>query len=273
MKIYISADMEGITGVSNWADVTPESREYHRFRKLMTHDVNAAIEGALEGGTSEVLVKDAHHEGRNILIEELHSQAQLIYGLGGPLCMMDGIDETFDAAFLIGYHAKAGTLEATLPHTFYGEEVEYIKLNGSLYGEIGISMLLAGYYEVPVVLVTGDDKACGEAKRMQENLEVAVTKKALDYSSAQCLSPSETSKIIKNAAKKAVERVNSFQPYKISSPFEFEVKFGLTSMASLATLIPAVDRIGPRTITVRAEDLIKGWKTVWAATQLGVQAK
>jgi len=176
MKIFISADMEGETGVTGYNDVSFEKPPYERFRKLLTGDVNAAIEAAFDAGTTEILVKDAHHSMRNILIEELNPKARLISGSEGKkLCMMEGVNRGFDAAFLIAYHAMAGTEGGVLHHST-SWNIHNFWINGVLMDEAGISASLVGYYDVPIALVTGDDKVTEQTKELLGNIETAVVK-------------------------------------------------------------------------------------------------
>lgn len=272
MKVYLSADMEGATGVTGSDDVNPAKPEYQRFRKLLTRDVNAAIEGAIEGGAEKAVVNEAHFRMRNILIEELNPKAEMISGSTKPLCMMEGIDKTFDAAFLLAYHARAGTQAAVLNHTLFGATIVDVRINEDLVGEIAISSILAGYFDVPVVLVTGDDKATREAINLLGDVETAVVKQGIDRYVAKCLTPEESVGRIRESAERALRRVKDFKPYRIETPIKFEVEFVSTAMAAVATLIPCVERKGPRTISLTSQNVLEGFGTFWAALQLSSTA-
>jgi D-amino peptidase len=273
LKVFISADMEGATGVTCWDDVSPGKPAFERFRKLLTRDVNAAIEGAFEAGATEVVVNEAHDGMRNILIEDLNPRARMISGFRGkPLCMMEGIDASFDAAFLIAYHAKAGTTAAVLNHTLT-LSIQNFWINGVIVGESGISATLAGHYDVPVALVTGDDKLVKEARGLLGNIEATEVKQGISRYSASCLNPEESSERIKQAAARALVRIDDLKPYKPATPVRFEVEFTSPDMASLASAFPGVVAEEPRKISCELEDVLKCWNIIWPSILLGMNAE
>jgi len=268
MKVLISADMEGTTGVTCLDDVIPERSGYPRFRKLLTNDVNAAIEGALEAGATEIVISEAHSHSRNILIEELNPKAKMITGfLGRRYDMMEGIDDMFDAVFLVAYHAKAGTDSAVINHTLFLNILNFW-INGVLVGEGGISAAWAGHFNVPVVLVTGDDKVASEMMELLGDVEPSVVKRGLHDYTAECLTPKESYETIKNSAKRALKRLKDFKPYKIKPPVTIDVEFASTSPASLACIYPKVVRKEPRKISFTSGDLIETMNTILASTML-----
>src|SRR5262249_6270566 len=179
MKVFISADMEGTAGVTDWDQVLPQHPAYARFRRLMTEEVNAAILGALEAGAKEIVVNDSHNTMRNLLIEELHPQAQLMSGAPKPHSMMQGIDASFDLVFFTGYHAAAGTQNAILDHSYSSLLVRQIKLGNLVVGEAGLNAGLAGHFKVPVALVTGDATAVAQAKKLLPQAEAVAVKEAV----------------------------------------------------------------------------------------------
>lgn len=267
MKVFISADMEGASGVTGINDTEPGQPAYERFKKLLTRDVNAAIEGALKGGARKIFVNDAHYWGRNLMIEELNPKAELISGSNKPLVMMEGIDKTFDAAFFIAYHAKAGTQAAVMNHTMFWNVLN-IQVNDESVGEFGLSAMVAGHFGVPAVLVTGDDKMAKEALELLGNIETVTVKKGIDFVTARCLSPEESAAKIKKAAERALMHINEFRPYKIKTPIIFEIEFPWTSMAATAALISGVTRKAPRTISFTAQDAVEGDQMLMATLQL-----
>src|SRR5207302_685956 len=159
--------MEGIAGVVHESQTDPtnpaHAAEYGRFRRLMTAEANAAIEGALAAGASKIVVNDSHWFMRNLLAEELHQAAELLSGDPKPRSMVEGIDAGFDAALFIGYHARAGTRHAVLDHT-YADRIHEVRLNGHAVGELGINATLAGVAGVPVALVSGESSLAAEAR-------------------------------------------------------------------------------------------------------------
>jgi D-amino peptidase len=272
MKVYLSVDMEGATGVTGSDDVNPGKPAYERFRKLLTRDVNAAIEGAIKGGADKIVVNESHNGMRNILIEELNPKAEMISGFTKPLCMMEGLDKTFDAVFLIAYHARAGSEGGVLNHTMFGRTIVNIRMNSRLVGEVAIGSMLAGFFGIPIVLVTGDDKVAREAVELLGHVETAIVKEGIDRYVAKCLAPEESASRISKAAERSLRRVREFMPYEVKPPIEFQVEFVSTSMAATATLIPGVKLAEPRTISLSSEDILEGWKRFWAALLLSSTA-
>ena len=200
--------MEGVGGIVHSDQTDSAHPEYQRGRKLMTAEVNAAVEGALKGGATEVLVNDSHGGMRNLLIEELNPEAILLSGATKQFSMMAGIDRTFDAVFFTGYHARAGSSFANLDHTWNGPTiVQGIWLNGVEVGEYGLNAALAGYFGVPVVLMTGDQTACAQAKELLgADLETVVVKEATGRASAKNLHPTKVHALIRDAAARAVAK-------------------------------------------------------------------
>lgn len=268
MKILISADMEGITGVVAWDQVDPDHAEYSRFRRLMTEDVNAAIRGAFAGGASEVVVSDGHHHGRNILIEALDPRARLNSGSPSELSMIEGIQHGVDAVLLVGYHAAAGTLNAILCHTWTGE-VTNLWLNGHPVGEIGLSAAVCGHFDAPVLMIAGDGAACNEAAALLPGIETAVVKTASRRYAAECLPPAQSQALIEAAAKTAVEqfaRGTSPQPLRMDTPVRVRIEFDHPTQADNAEMIPGVHRIDGRTIAFTSPDMPTAFRAFRSAT-------
>ena len=245
MKILIATDMEGITGVTTWDHVTPGHVEYARFRKLMTQDVNAAIRGALEAGADEVIVADGHWNGTNILIEELDPRARLNSGSPSPYSMMQGIDETVDGVFFVGYHARNGSPNAILDHTWSSRTVANVWLNDILTGEYGLNAAVAGHFGVPVIMASGDQTACAQIVDLLGHMETAVVKKATGRFAAECLAPSVTQELVAGTASRAVERLLDSDvpdPFVLDTPVEVTVEFFTSDMADKASKIPFTRR-------------------------------
>jgi D-amino peptidase len=257
MKILIASDMEGITGVVNWDQVTPGHFEYPRFRKLMTQDVNAAIRGAFAGGATEVIVADGHSSGMNILIEELDPGARLNSNLSAPHSMMQGIDESINGVIFIGYHARQGSALAVCDHTWSSKCVSNIWLNGILVGEFGLNGGLAGYYGVPVIMVSGDQTACAQTVELLGEMETAVVKIATSRFSAECLPPQVTEKLIGEAAQRAVQNLRSRispEPFILETPVVVTVDLATSDMADRAGRIPGTIRDGNR-VSIETPDM------------------
>ena len=263
MKVLISVDMEGATGVTGRDDVRKDEKPYQRFRKLLTMDVNAAIEGALEAGATEILVTEGHGMARNILIEELNPKAQILSGLlPRQHDQIEGIDESFDAVFLVGFHSRAGTERGVIDHTGYSYIYNF-RINGVLVGEAGINATIAGHYDVPIAMVSGDDTAAKEAKELLGDVETAIVKIGINRYTARCLTPKESHERIKQAAKRALERIDELKPYKVETPVTIEVEYTSTSAATLAARSGTrVIRTEPRKISYTSEDLLEGLRTI-----------
>lgn len=262
MRVFISADMEGISGVVASPQTEMGDKEYDRARKLMTAEVNAAIEGALAGGASKIVVNDSHGSMRNILIEELNPAATLISGAPKPLSMMQGIDEGFDAAFFVGYHAQSGTAYSVLDHT-YSSIVYQVSLNDRPMGETGLNAALAGYFGVPVVLLTGDKMVVEEGKALLgPTLEVVAVKESYSRVAAKCLPPQVVRDQIKAAAQRALQA--KAVPFTIRPPITLTIDFTSSAHADKAELIPESKRVGGRRIQYTHHDYLTLYK-VWRA--------
>jgi D-amino peptidase len=270
LKIYISVDMEGIWGVVHGDQTSSDSPDYAAARKWMAKDVNAAIQGAISAGATEVVVNDAHGSMRNIDPGDLDPRASLISGTPKPLSMMQGIDPSFAACFLIGYHAKAGTENAILDHTISGSVVRSVKVNGVEMPELGLNALIAGSFGVPVVLVTGDTAVCRQATEVlgREVVTVAV-KEATGRLAAKLLPWSEALGKIEAGAREALANRAAVKPFKMAPPYNFELAYHVSAQADMgAMLLPSVKRIDARTLGFTANDYIEGFRTLRALISL-----
>lgn len=260
MRLYLSVDMEGVAGVVHEDQTNPVdprcAPEYARFRRLMTAEANAAIEGALAGGATQILVNDSHWNMRNLLAEELHPGAALISGGPKPWSMMEGIDLGWDVAACIGYHAKAGTAGAVLDHT-YTSRILDVRLNGRSMGELGINAALAGAFGTPVVLVSGDQALAAEARDLLgEAVRTVVVKQSISRGAAQSLAPAVACDRIRAAMREVVESAAHRTPplLQLDSPVRLEVDFQSTVHADHATMAPGIERSGPRSVAYQHRD-------------------
>jgi D-amino peptidase len=258
MKILIAADMEGITGVVHADHTNPSHAEYGRFRKLMTADVNAAIKGAFDGGANEVIVSDGHWDNRNILIEELDSRARLNSGSPRPFSMVEGIDSGVDGVIFVGYHARVGTANAILDHTWSSGRVDGVWLNGQVVGEIGLNAAVCGHFAAPVIAITGDQSACAEATALLGAVETVIVKRASGRNSAECLSPEVAQDKIRKIVKRAVKRLAAGQapvPFRLEAPITVAVEFIRCEQADAAAILPGAHRAEGKRVEVTAEDM------------------
>jgi D-amino peptidase len=271
MKVLIAVDMEGATGVVGWDQVDPRTTEYVRFRHLLTGDVNAAVEGALAAGANQVLVTDGHWNNSNVLIEELHPKARLNTGSPLPMAMVHGAEGGADAALFVGYHARAGTLNAILDHTWSASRIVNLWLNGRLTGETGLNAAVCGAFGVPVLLVTGDQAVAAEAQEWIHGVQTAVVKTASGRYGAQCLPPAQTGPLIREMAQRAVRRFADGQgphPLVLSCPVTVRLEFSASQMGDLACLVPGVERLDGRKVEFSAPDMPAAYRTFRAVVGL-----
>lgn len=272
MKILIATDMEGITGVTTWDQVTPGHTEYARFRRLMTQDINAAIRGAMDAGADEVLIADGHWNGSNILVEELDSRARLNTGSPSPFSMMQGIDESVDGVMFVGYHARNGTPNAILDHTWSSKTVANVWLNDILTGEYGLNAAVAGHFGVPVIMVSGDQTACAQVVELLGDVEMAVIKQATSRFAAECLTPQASQELICMTAMRAAERLSGGDvpdPFVLDMPIRVTVEFFTSDMADRATRIPFTERDGTR-VSLAAPEMTSAYNGFRAMVMLAI---
>ncbi|GAB1531477.1 MULTISPECIES: M55 family metallopeptidase [Brevibacillus] len=256
MKVFISLDMEGISGLSEWEDVIPGRRHYEAGRRLLTQDVNAAIEGALEAGATQIIVNESHGPMNNIILEELHPQADVIRGFFKPLCMMQGIDSSCDAAFFIGYHGKAGTGDAVLNHTLSGLAIHRLILNGKEVGEAGLNAAIAGAFGVPVVLVTGDSQTAKEVEEDIPGVFTVAVKTGITGLSSQAMHPVRARELIRQQAKEALLHRRTVKPLAQKVENTIEVEFTKSQFATAVSWMPGVELIEGRTVRFHSPDLV-----------------
>jgi D-amino peptidase len=261
LKVYISADMEGICGVVHADQTNPGSAEYAAARKWMAEDVNAAVDGAFRAGASEVVVNDSHGSMRNIDPRDLHPKAVLISGSPKPLSMMQGIENSYDAVLFIGYHAGAGTQDATLDHTISGSVVQSIKVNGVELPELGLNAAIAGAYGVPVVFVSGDVAVCKQAKTiLGSEVVTAPVKDGIGRTAARLVPFDEARRAIRERVSDALRKIDQVKPFKVASPCKFELQFYISAQADMAMYFPGVQRVNARTVAFTSDDYLKGFK-------------
>ncbi len=273
MRVLISADSEGVTGITNTNELMFGRVHYEFMRTMMTDDVNAAVEGAVAGGATEVVVNDSHWTMTNVLIERLDPRADLIKGFHRHLCMVEGVQEA-DAVFFLGYHCRTGDSDGVANETILGREIVEIRMNGRPVGESEINAAVCGQFGVPVVFASGDDLYERELRETLPDVEFGLTKVALDRWTARCLPPERSHANIRNAARRAVERARAgaFRPYRLDGPVELEVVFSSTAEALMASLVPGSVRETPRIVTYSAANAVDAWKGFFAALLLGWSA-
>ena len=268
-KVFISADMEGIWGVVHTNQTSSDSAEYGAARKWMVEDVNAVIDGLFDAGAGEIVVNDSHATMRNIQADALNPKASLISGTPKPLSMMQGIDASYDAVVFAGYHARAGTAPAILDHTISGGTVRAIRVNGQELPEMGLNAAIAGYYKVPVILLTGDTETCAQASALLgAGLVTAAVKEATGRFAARMFPREEARARLRAAAKEALLKKDGIAPFRLAPPFMFDVEWQTSAQAEMPLLLPGVKRTAPRSISFSATDYIEGFKLLRATIAL-----
>lgn len=254
MKLYILTDLEGVCGVVNFEEwASPQGKFHEKARHLLTQEVNAAVEGALEAGATEIVVWDGHGPGA-VNIEDLHPEAKLLHGRNIPRTL--GLDETFSALLFVGQHARSGAPEANMPHT-YSTDILKVTLNGIEIGEFGMRAVLAGHFGVPTVFISGDEAACKEAQELIPEIEAVIVKWAMSESAALCLSPEKARALIREGVRRAVERRDEIPPFKLNPPYELVIQYRSADLADSGQRYWEAQRVDPLTIRVLTEDFLR----------------
>lgn len=257
MKIYISADMEGVVGVVSNEQLGPQGFEYTRFREFMTQEVNAAIEAAVEAGATEIVISDSHGNGQNLLIEKLPKNVLLVRSWPRPLMMMQGIDETFAGAIFIGYHTATTNPEGVRAHTISSARLADVRLKGVSVSEAGLNAAIAGHFNVPVIMVSGDDAVVKETQALLGDVEGAVVKWSSGFHSAKTLMPEASYALIREKVKKAVGRIKDFKPYKLAAPIQLDVRFKNYRPSEMLSYLSIVQRTDAHSIRFMGKDMLE----------------
>ena len=257
LKIYISADMEGVVGVVTQEQLGPTGFDYQRFREIMTQEVNAAIEGALAGGATDIVISDSHGNAQNLLIEKLPRDVLLVRGFPRPLGMMQGIDSTFAGVIFTGYHSSTTSMGGVRAHTISSARLADVKLNDRSVSEAGLNAVIAGHFNVPVIMITGDDVVVKETSELLGDVEGAVVKWATGFHSAKTMMPEASYQLIKEKAMKAVRRIKDFKPYKIASPIRLDVRFKNYRPSEVLSYLSIVERPDAHSIRFTGKDIVE----------------
>jgi D-amino peptidase len=261
VNVFISTDIEGTAGIVDWQQVLGPGPEYELGRELLTNEVNAAIDGAAEAGARHILVNDAHWTMQNMRPGALHHEASYLSGKHKPLYMMEGLDATFDAVFMIAYHGGISAERAILSHTYNPLAVWEARLNGVPVGESALNALVALHHRVPVVLITGDDATAAEAQPFMPGIETVVVKRSITRFAAESVHPDRACALIRAGATSALARIAAISPPAIDLPATVEVTFLTADMAEMATWIRGVERAGARTVKVIDDDPLRLYRT------------
>jgi len=260
MRVFVSVDIEGVAGVVGREEGQKDNAEYERARRLMTGEASAAIAGIFDADSaSEVTVADAHGTFRNIIPELLDRRARIVRGKPRQLAMIDGVQRGFDAAMFVGYHGKAGTGDSVLSHTFTGTLYD-VRVNGRSFGETGLNAAVAGAYNVPLKLITGDASVAAEVADLLGDVRTAVVKEGVGQLGADSVHPEVACEIIRAAAREAVTTRGAL--FRVDGPVALEVEVMLPAYADQALIIPGIERIGGRTLGYSAPDYLTAYRVV-----------
>jgi D-amino peptidase len=268
VNVYVSVDIEGISGVVHGDMMMPDAREYDRGRRLMTADANAVIEGVIQAGASYVLVCDGHGPMRNLLVEEIHPAAHLLSGTGDAkdACQLEAADSTeFAAAFLVGYHAMAKSARAIHPHTIAGAAVAELRVNGRPHGETGLNAAVLASLGIPTVLVSGDTTTVAEARAfLGEAIETVAVKEARGRNAAICRPLAATRAELSAAAARALTNRAGVALYRPEEPWRLEVDFVTMPQCERASRTAGVERLGPMSVQILGATPWEQYRVLWA---------
>lgn len=264
MKVYLSVDLEGITGVVGSYQVLATTGALPEVRELLTGDVNAAIAGAKQSGAATIWVNE-NHSGRDLLLEQVDLSAEVLIGKPKPLQTLEGLDASFDCVFMIGIHAMAGTTGAILDHTWTTKCVQGLRINSIPMGELGLNAMVAGHFGVPIALVTGDTQVVQEALELLGDVEGVAVKVGLDRYAARCRHPTKTREAIREGAAKALSEIRRFKPFQVDTPIKVEIDFANAAFATRAAWMPTAVRESPRTVSFTVPDAITAVKGFFVA--------
>lgn len=273
MRVYLSVDLEGINGVVHSSQVQPGEPGYERALTLMHQETNAVIEGAVAAGAESVLVNDSHYDMRNLRAELLHDKAVLLNGWQKPYSMVSGVDKEIKAACFVGYHSRAGTARGVLSHTYRSQVFFDVKLNGESIGETGLNAALAGWFGVPVALVTGDDAACNEAVDFLGPVACVPVKTAVSRYAAVSSPQKEVLERLRSKAFESLKNPDGWRLYRPPSPSTISITMFDPAMADGAELLPQVKRTGDRTIEFSHDDYCVLFKLMLAIGAIGASRR
>ena len=257
LKLHISVDMEGVVGVVTEQQLSPAGFEYARFRDFMTREALAAVEAGKAAGATEIIVADSHGNGQNLLIDQFPADVKMIRSWPRRLGMVAGVDETVDAAIFIGYHAGTNNAAGVRAHTFSSANLTRVALNGTNVTEGSWNAAIAGHFNVPVVMISGDDAAIAEVRKAVGNIEGAETKRTLGFHSAITLTPQASYDLIRQRVQAALGRRSDFKPFKVQTPVTVDVSFKNYMPAEILAYLPLFERVDSHSIRFRAKDMVE----------------
>ena len=274
MNLYVSCDMEGVAGVCSWqqVDARKYTPEYFIYQKYMTAEVRAAIDGARQAGATGVLVNDSHGPMRNVILDDLPDDVRVIFGNRKPFSMTEGLDRGYGGVFFTGYHGGIGDADATLCHTYTPSVVYDVRVNGVRCSEATLNAGMAGFYGVPVLLVTGDRATVEGAKAQMPWITGVIVKESIGHYAANSISPQAAQNAIRAGAEQAIRNAPNAKPYVFEPPITMEIDVARVEQADLIELIPGFERAGSRRVRFVHGDYPTTFKAFVAAFRMGALA-
>lgn len=270
MRLYLSCDMEGTAGVCSWMQCDPSNtREYPIYRRYMSQEVRAAIEGARTAGVTEVLINDSHWDMRNLLWDELPADVRVISGSRKPFSMSEGLDRGFAGAFFTGYHAKVGDANGVLAHTYTAETLYNVRINGVACSEALLNAAMAGYYGIPLLLVSGDSVVVQHVKEYMPWVKGIVVKEGIGHYATDSITPRAAQKLLHDGAAEAIRNASSAKPFTFDGPITMELDTTRVEHADFIELMPGFERIAGRTLRFSHDDYRMIFRAFVAAFRLG----
>ncbi len=271
MKLYISCDMEGTAGVCSWQQVDARNYtpDYFIYQKYMTAEVCAAVDGARSAGTTQVLINDSHGPMRNLILDDLPEDVRILFGNRKPLSMSEGLDGSYGGVFYTGYHGAIGDADATLCHTYSPSVIYEVRVNGVRCSEATLNAGIAGYYGVPVLLITGDRVTIEGAKAQMPWITGVIVKESIGNFAADSISPSAAQEAIRAGAVQAMRNAGNAKPFVFEPPITMEIDLASVEQADLIELIPQFQRTGSRQVRFTHDDYPTVFKAFVAAFRMG----
>lgn len=270
MKLYVSCDMEGTAGVCSWMQCDPSNtREYPIYRRYMSQEVRAAIDGARAAGATDVLINDSHWDMRNLLWDELPADVRVISGSRKPFSMAEGLDRGFGGAFFTGYHAKVGDANGVLAHTYTADSLYNVRINGVACSEALLNAAMAGYYGIPLLLVSGDSVVVDHVKQYMPWVTGVVVKEGIGHYATDSITPKAAQAKLREAAGEAIRNAGAAKPFTFDGPITMELDTTRVEQADFIELMPGFERTGGRTVRFSHDDYQMIFRAFVAAFRLG----
>ncbi|MDD3627724.1 MAG: M55 family metallopeptidase [bacterium] len=274
MKIFISVDAEGLCGISSWHEADNADKDYLRFRRLATKEVNTVCSAIrFKFPKSKIVVCDSHSQGENLLIEELVPDIELVKGFPRPYYMMESIDSTFDGVMFLGYHSKIGSEKGGMDHSYSSSSIYRIKVNGKEMGEVELNGVLAGYYGVPVILVSGDNILGNDVKKHYKEIIYVTTKEGISRFSSKSYPLNKVYDALEKGTFEALSRIRKIPKIFMKPPYKIEIDFFTTIQADVVGLIPCMKRKSGRTLSFTVDDYCNFYRMFMAIILLASTAK